>query len=119
MPTAGMLAATAQLGISNASRLEAQLGAVAPRGGPAGAVGRVGMVFAWDVWTWVPELMFGGGAVFAGGNWQPQAVIELRARGFLSRSLSVAVSGGARVDESRVTALVGLTGWWTSGDRLF
>jgi hypothetical protein len=72
----------------------------------------LGLVWAWDVLAWVPELFVGGG-VRAGSSTAGEVLLSLGVRHFVSldTSITAAVSGGYRTSGDPFGALsVGL--WW-------
>jgi hypothetical protein len=73
----------------------------------------LGLVYAYDVLTWVPELGAYGGASFGDGFHHARVLALAGVRRYLSRTASIALSAGAEYDWAfdHSRALVDLAFW--------
>ncbi len=76
-----------------------------------------GIVYAYDVLTWVPELGLYGGLSFADGETFGRAQVLAGLRRYLGRTTSLVLSAGAEYDGAQaggdhVHAIVDLTLWF-------
>lgn len=114
-PREGRLLARGSYGISDALALRVDVGAgfadEFTRGLASG-----GIVYAYDVVSWVPELGVYGGVSFADGTSFGRAAVLAGMRRYINRATSVTLSAGAEYDGAQtggdhVHALIDLTLW--------
>lgn len=92
-PAEGRLGATVRFGVGDWLALDVRLGAAVDEHGVLG-VGSAGVIAAWDVLAWVPELRLAGGARVAEAGVDPRVIAELGVRHYLGLELSLLISVG-------------------------
>ena len=112
LPAAGGLDALAQLGLGEVLSLRAGLGGRWSSSGPA-ADALVGLVGAWDVLAWVPEVAVSAGArVGYDPDVELQVTAGLRRWIGLDRSLTISIGGGYRPRLGQGYGCLSFGFWW-------
>lgn len=99
---------TSRLGLTDVLAVDVRLGASLNEVG-VGGVGSVGVIAAWDVLAWVPELRLGGGLAVDDDGVSGRVMGSIGVRRYVSPTWSWALAVGAQWSPHAYLATVGLT----------
>ncbi len=110
LPLEGGVVASADVGLSDVWAAQAQL--EGRWGASAAGVALLGVVAAWDVFSWVPELSLAAGARLD-EELHPAVAARLGVRRYLSPNWSVTLAAGAVAWPEKIAPTIWLELWRT------
>jgi hypothetical protein len=112
LPVEARAGLAARVGIGDWLAIDARLAAGLWQG-QAGGVADLGLIAAWDVLSWVPEVRLTGGGRWFGDRLSPRVSAHLGVRHYLTMSTSITLEGGAEWNSGDdIRAVVSLTVWF-------